>query len=142
MNGVVLTCDGQVLAVGRPTHHSNGGVQLGHAHATGEATVVALVRRDHFLRVVKVTGGLRRVRVQVNQLVTCGSVANYIFSSESQEILLIWKTLNSCNVGCSPLLQSACAQGNNCSPVTASWYNSIILCTADIQQYYYVSWVD
>ena len=53
------------------THNSNGRVKSRHVHAAGESTVVALIRPGHFFRVVKVADGLRRMGVQVNQLVTC-----------------------------------------------------------------------
>ena len=56
------------------THNSNGRVKSRHVHAAGKSTVVALIRPGHFFRVVKVADGLRRVGVQVDQLVTCNQL--------------------------------------------------------------------
>ena len=63
-----------MLAHCHNTYNSNGRVKACHVHATGRLTVVALICRSHFFRVVKVTDRLGRVGVQVNQHITCSSL--------------------------------------------------------------------
>ena len=69
------------------THNSNGRVKSCHVHAAGESTVVALIRPGHFFRVVKVADGLRRVGIQVDQLVTCSQLLMTFCFWKSHSIL-------------------------------------------------------